>query len=52
MLSRPAVVALLALLLNGASAQALTDRQLDNLEAFTRLLSLVRFFHPSDAGPR
>lgn len=49
MLSRPAVVALLALLLNGASAQALTDRQLDNLEAFTRLLSLVRFFHPSDA---
>lgn len=40
---------LLALLLTGAPAQALTDRQLDNLEAFARLLSLVRFFHPSDA---
>lgn len=40
---------LLALLLTGAPAQALTDRQLDNLEAFSRLLSLVRFFHPSDA---
>lgn len=46
---RSAAVALLALLLTGASAQALTDRQLDNLEAFTRLISLVRFFHPSDA---
>lgn len=41
--------ALLALLLACAPAQALSDRQLDNLEAFTRLLSLVRFFHPSDA---
>jgi hypothetical protein len=40
---------LLALVLAAPSAQALTDRQLDNLEAFTRLLSLVRFFHPSDA---
>lgn len=45
---RSAAVALLALLLTGASAQALTDRQLDNFEAFTRLLSLVRYFHPSD----
>jgi C-terminal processing protease CtpA/Prc len=48
---RSVAVALLALLLIGAgeAPQALTDRQLDNLEAFTRLLSLVRFFHPSDA---
>jgi hypothetical protein len=48
---RSAAAALLALLLIGAgeAPQALTDRQLDNLEAFTRLLSLVRFFHPSDA---
>jgi hypothetical protein len=48
---RSAAVAFLALLLIGAgeAPQALTDRQLDNLEAFTRLLSLVRFFHPSDA---
>jgi hypothetical protein len=48
---RFAVLALLAVLLTGAGEppQALTDRQLDNLEAFTRLLSLVRFFHPSDA---
>lgn len=41
--------ALLALLLACSPVQALTNRQLDNLEAFTRLLSLVRFFHPSDA---
>lgn len=34
-----------ALLLLGAAP----DRQLDNLTAYTRLLSLVRFFHPSDA---
>ncbi|MES1245894.1 MAG: S41 family peptidase [Acidobacteriota bacterium] len=46
---RRSAIALLGLLLASASAQALTDRQLDNLEAFTRLLSLVRFFHPSDA---
>ena len=48
---RSAAISLLALLLIGAgeAPQALTDRQLDNLEAFTRLLSLVRFFHPSDA---
>jgi hypothetical protein len=48
---RSAAVALLAFLLLGAgeAPQALTGRQLDNLEAFTRLLSLVRFFHPSDA---
>ncbi|HEX3127116.1 MAG TPA: S41 family peptidase [Thermoanaerobaculia bacterium] len=41
--------ALLAIFFTAASAQALTDRQLDNLEAFTRLMALVRFFHPSDA---
>lgn len=40
---------LLALFLTAASARALTDRQLDNLEAFARLMGLVRFFHPSDA---
>jgi C-terminal processing protease CtpA/Prc len=46
-----AVLAVLAVVLTGAgeAPQSLTDRQLDNLEAFTRLLSLVRFFHPSDA---
>jgi hypothetical protein len=44
-------ITFLALLLTAASTtQALTDRQLNNLEAFTRLLSLVRFFHPSDAA--
>lgn len=42
-------LAFLLLFLTSASARALTDRQLDNLEAFTRLTSLVRFFHPSDA---
>jgi len=49
-------VVLLVLLLTGAAAataadppRPLTERALDNLMAFTRLLSLVRFFHPSDA---
>ncbi len=46
---RRSAAVLLALFLAAPSARALTDRQLDNLEAFTRLISLVRFFHPSDA---
>ncbi|HWM94786.1 MAG TPA: S41 family peptidase [Thermoanaerobaculia bacterium] len=42
---------LLGLLLLGASEppRPLTDRELDHLAAYARLLSLVRFFHPSDA---
>jgi len=47
---------LFVLLLTGAvaaiaadSPHPLTERGLDNLTAFARLLSLVRFFHPSDA---
>jgi hypothetical protein len=47
------VLAVLFVLTAAASAddppRPLTDRALDNLTAFARLLSLVRFFHPSDA---
>jgi C-terminal processing protease CtpA/Prc len=44
-LKRFVVVAVLALLLMGAAP----ERELDHLAAYARLLSLVRFFHPSDA---
>ena len=47
MLKRLTTVTVLALLLLGAG-EPLTDRDLDHLAAYTRLLSLVRFFHPSD----
>lgn len=44
-------VAVLALFLLGAGepSRPLTDQDLDHLSAYAKLLSLVRFFHPSDA---
>lgn len=47
-LKRFVVVAVLGLLLLGSGEPA-PDRALDHLAAYARLLSLVRFFHPSDA---
>jgi C-terminal processing protease CtpA/Prc len=51
---RALVLVLLGTLLASALAaeppRPLTGRGLENLTAFTRLLSLVRFFHPSDAA--
>ncbi|HEX5716015.1 MAG TPA: S41 family peptidase [Thermoanaerobaculia bacterium] len=44
-LKRLLAVSMLSLLLAGAA----TERELDHLTAYARLLSLVRFFHPSDA---
>ncbi len=48
------LVVLFVLFLSASTAtpdptRPLTERALDNLTAFARLLSLVRFFHPSDA---
>src|SRR5687768_5569103 len=44
-LKRILVVSVLSLLTMGATS----ERELDHLAAYARLLSLVRFFHPSDA---